>query len=161
MGGPILGISTASNVVARWKFMGNEVIADREIEDPFLGFTGRKDPFRWVKSEVPIADSSGRPTYIDSERARTRTIVFGKNRRIVGRNRIPVRRPVTNDDGHRKKTAIVGRVWIPGLNVHTDLNRLSRHLKWETLTAVGKASREFLWCCRRYLTEDTLPTPLA
>ena len=98
MGGPIIGVSAASGVVARRKFMRNEIIADREIEDLLFGFTGRKDPLRWVKSDLRIADPSGRPTYIDLEGART--IILGQNRGKIRWNCSPMRRPVTNHDGH-------------------------------------------------------------
>ena len=98
IGGHPLGVPATSYVVAWWKFMRNEVIADREIEDLFLGFTGGKDPFRWIKAGLPTADASVRPTYIELEGART--IIFWKNRRIKGRNGGPVDRAVANQNGN-------------------------------------------------------------
>ena len=77
--------------------MGNQVISDREIEDLFLGFTGREDPFRWIQSDLATADSSSRPTHIELEGVRT--VMAGKNRRIEGRHGGPVGRAVANQDG--------------------------------------------------------------
>jgi hypothetical protein len=36
----VIGVPTASYVVAWWKFVRKEIIADRKVEDLFLGFTG-------------------------------------------------------------------------------------------------------------------------
>jgi hypothetical protein len=58
IGGPIIGVPTASYVVARWKLVCKEIITYREVKDLCLGFTGGKDPFRWIQSDLATADPS-------------------------------------------------------------------------------------------------------